>query len=372
MFNIYLSVAALLIEKANKNGMPTNALESYLVQLKENMSNSSQRGDTSYLQNDRRRIIEGLIPYAHELFGISFSQLCDNIKEYPTVPFKRTSPLYPTSGAGLILPSTCDNNNIIHKPQILPNELPLTAWTRFDKIEKNYSNLLKGYNELIVSGDCKEAEERYWELLYFTGTRELWKDRRTMTKMIFKRVKKEKNYKECGMILAKGTAYRFMCTGYYDKARKTLDSASCYFNKAKAYSDNGIIFAYLADIDELCGDLNPAYDGYKEAIKVLKGEDRHEVYLKKMLFRAKHSNYKSTERIKQLNKLHEEFSAIKNYAEAIVDMELAKSYYALKDPEALVIARKAYDLLKNKIRMPRFTIIAKGLLETILANKSLK
>jgi len=251
--------------------------------------------------------------------------------------------------------------------------LPLSAWTRFHEIDIKYDALFKKLSLLMRNGEYEQAIDCYWKILYFTGTRERWDDRTILSNKLLALSRKEKDYKTTGLILAKGQAWPLIYTGDYDLAEVILEDALKCFKKDNEYSKAGIYYEYMADIFDQKGRLDLALVCYKEARKRYnKDIDEELVELKRKFVITKYEDKKSGSRIVALEFLIEKFSKIKNYKEALAEIELSKSLYMLKDnDEALNRAQHAYHLLNDKIIMPRNAIKAKEVLCTIMEGKQI-
>ena len=63
-----------------------------------------------------------------------------------------------------------DLANVPHTPDLVT--LPLEAWPRFLAIDPNYQERRARLLVSLINDEYEEAVARYWELLYYTGTRE--------------------------------------------------------------------------------------------------------------------------------------------------------------------------------------------------------
>ncbi len=348
-FYVYKRGLNILINMIGRENKYYFSALTFEQRLNENIQESELYGDNEIQKTDRAKIIYELNKLSIEVLNYSFNDLCEISKNDSNIILNKTRQSQPSS----------------------IELLPLNAWTRFPKIASNYSNLLNQFSSLAQNGEYEEAKNLYWQILYFTGTRELWEDGTVISKQMLKLSKKEKDYKFCGSILAKGDAYRLMSIGNLEGAEKLLKKSLEYFNKDKNYRETGVFYNYLAELYENKGNINLAIEYYKEARKRLTGIDEHKVHLKRMFVEAKNEELKSKSRIIALTFLREEFSLLKTYREAMADIELSKSLYILKDPEALLVAQHAYNLLKNEILMPRNTYKAEKLLKTIKRGEAL-
>ncbi len=262
--------------------------------------------------------------------------------------------------------STVQDKPCLYTPS---QSLPVSAWTRCREIALNYDNLKKQFSLLTRSGEYGQSKELYWQILYFTGTREFWNDRIELSKEMLKLSIKEKDYKTSGLIWAKGVAYHQINTRNFSDVKISLQNAYNCFIKAKAYPEIGVVYEYSAALNEETRQVCLAVDDYQKAMKKQSGMDKYKSYLKKRFVEEKNKDPKLLNRIIELAKLGENFSSIKSFREALVDIELAITLYLLKDPEALSTIEKAYNLLHNEIQMPRNADKAKKVLFAIMEGK---
>lgn len=277
--------------------------------------------------------------------------------------FRRILPIYWPRIAALGAPVQLE---LIHIQQrSLLKGMSLTAWPRFLEIDSNYPERRTRLLRSILNGEYEEADKQYWELLYYTGTRELWTDRDFISQRLLELSDKNKDYRTSGLILARGQAWPLMYKGSFQRAKQLLAESRESFVRARAHMELGVFHEYMGDIYSETGDINLANDCYIESIDYLRDDDAHEAELKRLFMHSRYLDLGSRKRIAGLVRLRDSFRSIKSYREGIVQMELAKSYRFLNSREALITAKEAYSLLKDDVRMPTTAARAKKLLEFI-------
>jgi len=147
-------------------------------------------------------------------------------------------------------------------------------------------------------------------------------------------------------------------------AKATLQRAFSLL-ATRARSELGTAYEAMADLHAQIGDVDQARDFYTEARRRLSDLNAYKAELKKGFVTVQFDHLGSRKRIRTLERLREEFAGIKSYREAMVQIELARSYYFLKSPEALIMATTAYCLLANAVKMPSKAAMAKRLLQRI-------
>jgi nucleoside phosphorylase len=244
--------------------------------------------------------------------------------------------------------------------------LSVTAWPRCLEIDTNYHERLNRLLSSISGDNYEEAIKQYWELLYYTGTRELWVHRNFLSNRLLELSRRNRDYRTSGLILAKGQAWPLIYNGSFRDARKLLQKALESFVRAKARSEIAVFHEYMGDICSDTGNVQEANQFYIEARGMLQDDEAHAVELKRLFANVRRDDLASRSRIVSLVRLQDGFSSIKSYKEGIVQIELAKSYHFLTASEALITAEKAYSLLKNEVKMPSSADKAKALLKVIL------
>lgn len=247
--------------------------------------------------------------------------------------------------------------------------LPLDAWPRFLLIDGNYQQRCNDLLLSIINDDYEHATSLYWDLLYYTGTRELWTDRAFLSQRLLEMSTQRQDHATSGLILAKGQSWPFLYKGHFRSARTLLQQALESFVRARATSGIGLFNEYMGDISSEEGNVPAANQFYKEASGMLRGADADALELKRLFANAVHEPLGSRHRVEALTRLREDFSRLKSYREGIVQIELAKSFHFLGAPEALLTAEEAYSLLKNEVIMPSSAAKAKTLLQRILKAK---
>jgi tetratricopeptide (TPR) repeat protein len=217
----------------------------------------------------------------------------------------------------------------------------------------------------IIDGRYDEALAQYWHLLYYTGTRELWRDRDFVSNRLIKACKEEGDLRSLGLITIKGLAWPQMYKNHFPAAKRLLHDGMTTLVKAKAQNDIGVFYEYMADIASDIGDVPSANGSYDAALSKVTGADSYRIELKKRFANVRHERLGCKRRVDGLFPLIEGFRTIKSYQEGIVQIELARSYHYLRSPEAIVIAEEAYELLHDNVMMPRSAGKAKQLIREI-------
>jgi len=328
----------------------TNYLDVLVFQqrLIENISRTRLYGDTETRLAERAEIIHHLNQIALSVIGVSFNELCDYaiskyqpVKQQPQADSKTT--------------------------QV---SLPPGAWIHLEEVSKIYAKGVKAISLLTDIKEYEYASSLYWKTLYYSGYRELWEDRDHLSRKIFNLSLQVKDYKTAGLILAKGMAYALMSQRKYSDAEYFLKKALVCFEKAHAHQEEWIYYDYMADIYGEIGHIDKAITYYQEARKRTNNIDEYQVYLKQLFLTAKHDPNGSKSQLVALTLLRDQFSSIKNYKEGLVEIEIAKTLYILRDvDEALAAAKRGYHLLNNVIIMPRNAKKAKNMLDFITEKK---
>jgi hypothetical protein len=252
-----------------------------------------------------------------------------------------------------------------------PGTLPITSWPRMLEIDTDYANRRDELVITIKAGEYEAAIQQYWSLIYYTGTRELWVDNAYLTQRLLELAIKGKDYRTVGLLQSRGQAWPLMHKGYFRKARQHLHEALQSLVTAKASTEIGVFYEYMADMAAANSDLASANHLYSEALRRLRDLDAHEVELKQRLAQTRYHDISAARRIQKLTRLSEDFGLIKSYREGVVQMELAKEYYLQNAPEAILVAESAYHLLNNDVRMPIQAVRAKMLLGRIQRGKAI-
>jgi tetratricopeptide (TPR) repeat protein len=256
-------------------------------------------------------------------------------------------------------------------PASIWTNLPQTAWPRFREIDANYPELHKQLVLSLIEEDYDKAQDQYWNLLYYTGTRELWVDRAYLSRRLLDLSNKNGDYRTSGLILAKGDAWPLIYRRDFRGAKRMLTKARNAFVRARARSELGVFDEYMGDIYSETGNVRLADKIYLEARHKAREDDAHEIELKRLFMHAKHDSLGSRHRISELIRLRADFGERKSYWEGMVQIELAKSYHFLKAPEALITAEEAYSLLKHDVMMPTSAAEARRVVQLIATGKTI-
>ena len=201
--------------------------------LEETISNTRQYGDDETQRALRSRIILQLNMVSLEVAETSFNSLC-----------------------GLSTVSTLETE--VGAPS--HTSLPLDAWPRFLEMDADYEQRLDTLLLSIIHGRYDhgrydEALAQYWNLLYYTGTRELWRDRDFVSNRLIKACKKEGDLRSLGLIKVKGLAWPQMYKNHFAAAKRILHDGMKTLVQAKAQTDIGVFYEYMADIASDIGDV---------------------------------------------------------------------------------------------------------------------
>ena len=169
--------------------------------------------------------------------------------------------------------------------------------------------------------------------MYFTGTRELWNDRNHINSLMLDMAKKGADWRTCGIIIANGIVWPLTHNGEYAKAHSTLSISLEDFSKTKTPADKIVYYDSLAELHEESGHPSDAVDHYNTALELAKSA-RHDVQESKILYKRNFARVKSdpsasSSKIVALEQLRDNFSAIKSFREAIVNLEIAKTLHQL-------------------------------------------
>jgi len=248
-------------------------------------------------------------------------------------------------------------------------EVPLEGWLRSLAIDSNYQERHDRLVVSLINNEYEEAATQYWELLYYTGTRELWIDRAYLSERLLEMSERRGDHRTSGLILAKGQAWPLVYNRRAREARKALEKALAFSVRAKDRLGIALYHEYMADVASSSGNVRLADEHYLEARDLFQGAEAHKVELKRLFARSAHDDLGSRNRITALARLREDFGSLKSYMEGITQIELARSYLFLGAPEALITAEEAYSLLENDVKMPTSAAKAKALLERILKTR---
>jgi hypothetical protein len=306
--------------------------------LGETISNTRQYGDDETQRALRNRIIAQLNMVSLEVAQTSFNSLC----AFPTVGTFE-------SEVGASSQTT----------------LPLDAWPRFLEMDADYEQRRDSLLLSIIRGTYDEALAQYWHLLYYTGTRELWLDRDFVSNRLIEACEKEGDLRSLGLIKIKGLAWPYMYKNRFTTAKRILHDGMTTLVQARAQTDIGVFYEYMADIASEIGDVPSANGSYAAALSKVIGADSYRIELKQRFANVRHERLGCKRRVEGLLTLIEGFRTIKSYQEGIVQIELARSYHSLRSPEAIVIAEEAYELLHDNVMMPTSAAKAKQLIHEI-------
>lgn len=332
MYALYNRGFQKLIDLVKENRDCYQQVLVFQQRLEENIYQVKHYGDTDGRRSQRSEIIANLNRLSLETTNVSFNELCD-------FPVTSTS-LYTARS------EVAGGRDIV--------SLAPGAWTRVQPLSQTYDKHVEAISLLLDIDEYEQAKHLYWKILYFTGYRERWDERALLSKHLLKLSIKNNDYKSTGLILSKGIAYALITQKRYAQAQLVLAQALKNFRQANAYQEEGVFFDYMADIYEETGQLQKALSCYDLAMERYTDIDKYRVYLKRLFLMTKYDDLKSRSRIVALTLLRDQFSAIKNYREALVDIELAITFYALKDAqEARYRAQQAFNFFNNTIMMPR-------------------
>jgi len=346
IFDHYRDGLARLVRMVGASHPRYFELLTFQQRLEENISNTRLFGDDAMQRVERNKVLHALNLLSYALLEISFNTL---------------------SGIGshdIYTSSTSEVNS--HAFDVA--HLSLTAWPRFLEIDADYADRRNRLLVSIINDDYEAAKEQYWQLLYYTGTRELWLDRAFLSERLLELSDQKKDYRMSGLIQAKGQAWPLTYKKQFAQAKRVLSGALRSLLTAKTSTDVGVFYESMADIYSEAGDVAQATAFYDAARDTLEDLDAHKVELKTRFVNVRYADLSAQRRIDALLRLSQDFSAIKSYREGIVQIELARSYHSVRAPEALVAAEEAYSLLRNDVMMPTSAAKAKKLLQLIRRN----
>jgi len=110
----------------------------------------------------------------------------------------------------------------------------LDGWPRFRLLDSIYPQRRDALVACILDGDYEHAAALYWDLLYFTGTSELWTDRAFLSDRLLEMSRQRNDHETTGLILAKGQAWPLLYQEHFRSARTLLEQALESFVRARA------------------------------------------------------------------------------------------------------------------------------------------
>jgi hypothetical protein len=300
------------------------------ARMDENIRDTRLYGDTETKRSERNRLLGHLNRLSIEVTQESFNTL---------------------AGIGASNTTLVPGTHLVHlEPE--STTLSLAAWPRMLEIDTDYDERRDKLLITIINGEYEDAVAQYWRLIYYTGTRELWLDNAYLSERLLDLSNKRRDYRTVGLLQARGKAWPLMYKGNFRKARLLLNDALQSLLKARASVEMGVFYEYMADMYSDVGNVARASALYSEAGRHLTDMAAHKVELKRRFLHARYEDLGTNKRITALTRLSQDYSHIKSYREGIVQMELARSYYFRKAPEAIAIAESASSLLGDDVRMP--------------------
>jgi hypothetical protein len=313
----------------------------YEQRLLENIFQTRQFGDTENRRAERAEIIAYLNRITLALLRTSFLGLCRSESNSSAISSR--------------VEIKADNNYYNLRPG---------AWTPIPSLATTYTNYIESIYSLEKSQEYEGVKSSYWKILYFLNYRELWGESQSLSRFVLALSKKNNDLVNSGLILSKGIAYSFAEQNQYLSAEYNLKLAYEYFKVAKFKEGEAICWNIMADIYLSIGKYQVALNCYDEAKKGFVGIEEYQLNLKRLFLITSSDDLKINSRIIALSMLRDKFSEIKDYREALVDLEIAKSYDAKGDnDQALLFARNSFTLLNDVISMPRNAIKARNFLK---------
>jgi tetratricopeptide (TPR) repeat protein len=258
-------------------------------------------------------------------------------------------------------------------PQLPTRQLAANAWPNTPDLSSTYHRYVETISSLVHLQEYEHANELYWKTLYFSGYRELWKDRLFLSNLITTLSLGVQDPVNAGLIMSKGIAYVYMSQKFYNQAFFMLKRAYRLFHESHYAPGKATCWNYVGDIYADVGKLSKAFGAYEEAIKFSQESDKHQIRLKMQFLETTNKELASSQRISNLLGIRDSFAYIRDYREGLVDMEIAKSLYVLSSvEEALIYSERSVHMLRDLIKMPRNAIRAERVLSVIRAGGSKK
>jgi hypothetical protein len=245
------------------------------------------------------------------------------------------------------------------------------AWTQVPDFSASFATYIAIIGSLADLKEYEHALDLYWKVLYFSGYRELWGERLAVSSKLLRLARRSHDEKTEGLILARGIAYAYLSQNGHDSAQRLLKRAYRVFEHAKNHRGLGIVWSYLGDVFAAEGREAQALEAFGYGEAELEGLERRQVQLKATFYRLTQDESANGRRVDLLLRLRDQFAAIGDYREGLVDLEIARALDRLGSPLGLDHAQRAVTLFRDTIAMPRNAVRAEAVLAQILVSRRL-
>ena len=221
-------------------------------------------------------------------------------------------------------------------------------------IDGEYDKYYITINNLMDLSEYEHARELYWKTLHYSGFRELWHHRLSLSGRIRALAIDAGDMATASAVSSLGISYAYIAQRKFMLATRALEAALLLANEAHDTRAKATVLSYHGQIAEETGKLNDAVMLYSEAGPLLGGIDEYQLYLRRQLINVVHAESDAKSQIRKMLDLQHDFSAIADYRRALVDMEIAKvAWRSGAKREARFHAGMALDQFQESIIMPR-------------------
>lgn len=242
------------------------------------------------------------------------------------------------------------------------------SWVCLPSIGNRFQKYKQSIVLLSEIDEYEKAKALYWDVLFYTGYNELWSDRIGISKTIYDMSIANRDYVNAGLVLCRGVSYPLLELSRHDGAVKILKKSYNIFRKHHDGKGVASCLSRYAEILTRGKRIAKAGKCFKKAIaKSRSGSiEEYQIRLKQEFTLYEYSCSSVSRRLDFLYKIQEKFSAIKDFREGLVYVEIGKCYAQIGElSRAKRHLENAIIFFTHKIHMPRHVRTARFLLDKL-------